>query len=797
MAKLVDVGKHSRFTIKWEVQTINYTKEAENTAIAKAAKKYGLDVKQINLQPVFTTEANGKALSLAEDSDMNVLDPKFQMELYKDYMERNKSDISISEIEKIDSMINESIDYDSYEKVRKYKIKSLRWSNFLSYGEDNYIDLTQYHGLIHLTGEPANKSGKSTFANDLIRFALFGKTKSGKADKLEDYFNNYLPDNNEVYVECILEIGGDDYMIRRHLIRPEKGKKTKQITNRVEWFRMLPNGVCEALDDDECEEKGRNLQGESVKKTNKIIKETIGSEKDFDLIVSANSKDLDELISMKETDRGRTISRWTGLSIMEEKEKKAKEIYTNNIKPGRLCDIYNRGTLNVEIGEFENDITNNRGMIEENTKRIDSINEKINKKKGDRDKLLIEIKPIDTSLSNIDLHTLEREMENIKNDGAKMVNRFETLGRELEKIGNVDFDMDEMDRLNTKYNSYESKIGEINGIIRTMERDVKRLQDKEICEHSKQKCQFLDNTKVIKEKNEEISGNRNNLEKLVHERDILKEQITEMDKKYKLRFEKDKKDIEYKALEQEIDSLRKKWKSKKELKVKLKETEDIIRNNNDINAKIRIIDAEITEDDRSRIRLVEDNISIKKDIESDEKSILERKKIISQIEEEDRTDKVWKLYLDMIGKDGVSKYVLNQLLPRINSQLRSLLSDITDFVVEVDIDFKNDIQLWLIRDDVKTKLSAASGYEKTMAGLALRHVLGRISNLSKPPFLLLDEILGGIAKENYDDIKKLYDKIVPAYDFVFHITHLNLEDWHNGIITVQKINDISSLKTEQ
>ena len=102
----------------------------------------------------------------------------------------------------------------------------------------------------------------------------------------------------------------------------------------------------------------------------------------------------------------------------------------------------------------------------------------------------------------------------------------------------------------------------------------------------------------------------------------------------------------------------------------------------------------------------------------------------------------------------------------------------------------------MVRDNTKTRLSASSGFERTMSALAIRFVLSQISNLSKPPFLLLDEILGGVAKENYDDIKKLYDKIVIAYDFVFHITHLNLEDWHDSIITIQKINDISSLKMD-
>jgi DNA repair exonuclease SbcCD ATPase subunit len=150
----------------------------------------------------------------------------------------------------------------------------------------------------------------------------------------------------------------------------------------------------------------------------------------------------------------------------------------------------------------------------------------------------------------------------------------------------------------------------------------------------------------------------------------------------------------------------------------------------------------------------------------------------------------------MIGKDGISKMVLRNTLPIINSELNRLLGDVSDFRVEIVMNDKNDIDFLLIRDNIITKLSAASGLEKTQSALALRVILGNLSKLSKPPFILLDEVLGTVAKENYDDMKKLYDKITEYFKFVLHICHLpELVDWHNGgIITVKKENNISSLK---
>ena len=100
----------------------------------------------------------------------------------------------------------------------------------------------------------------------------------------------------------------------------------------------------------------------------------------------------------------------------------------------------------------------------------------------------------------------------------------------------------------------------------------------------------------------------------------------------------------------------------------------------------------------------------------------------------------------------------------------------------------------MINDNVRTLLSAGSGFERTMAAIALRVVLGNMSKLSKPPFILFDEILGTVARINYDKVKKLFDKISKNYDFIFQITHLDdIVDWHNIIITIKKENHISKI----
>ena len=46
-----------------------------------------------------------------------------------------------------------------------------------------------------------------------------------------------------------------------------------------------------------------------------------------------------------------------------------------------------------------------------------------------------------------------------------------------------------------------------------------------------------------------------------------------------------------------------------------------------------------------------------------------------------------------------------------------------------------------------------------MVESTLRTVLGNMSTLPKNNILILDEVLGRVAKENYDNMKNLYEKI--------------------------------------
>lgn len=771
--------------------TQTVTKEQEKSIIAKIAKKYNVPPAKVR----FTTKKvypDGEAVKdTALNAEMinNIKDPKFQQELFKQYIEQNGvKDYNWEEILNIDSRVNSLINYDTYEKSRRFVLRYAKWSNFLSYGKDNFFDFTKLSGLVHLKGDPANKSGKSTFAYDLIHFALFGKTRSGKADKFSEMFNNYLPDERELSVEIGITIDGENYMIRRTLTKPDPKKKTKTIGNSVAYFRVNGDGSSEELNDAD------NMQGASTTKTTKAIKEAIGSEEDFDRIISANAKDLDELISMKDTDRGRVLSRWIGLLPLEDKEVKAKDMWTKTCV-GRLCDVYNRESLKSEIESLAEENQASALTIENNKIKIQEAKEHKESDSKSKDVLLSSKQKVDDELLNVDVTTIETRMKKVVEDGKKNNENLATLEKEIAEIGEVEYSDNQYKSLSSKKDTLTNEIAAVKAGMANKKKEAQALANDEYCPTCHQKWPNKDNSKAIAKLQEEYAEDYKKGVELKVQKDEIEAAMNALEDAREKYLAKAQKEIKIGALKNKRTTLLTEYSKLKKIADDYKDNKDIILKNNQIDTQVNVLKANIEAYDKVIRSLESESVAAQKDIDSNNETIREKESYIKRIEQEIELEKTWRLYLQMVGKDGIAKMVLRATIPTINQELDKLLCDVTDFKVEVEVTEKNDIEFWLIRDGVKTRLAGGSGLERTQAALALRVVLANMSNLSRPPFIVLDEILGSVAAENYDDMKRLYDKIVLEYDFVLHICHIDL-DWYDKTVTCTKTNNISTISVD-
>jgi DNA repair exonuclease SbcCD ATPase subunit len=787
MTKKIDIGQNAKVKIQWNVHQSNYSRELENSMIALMAKKYGIPAKNITIETNYITNNTNDVL--AAETVQSIHDPKFQQELMKQYIANNDiKDIDFEEILKIDSQINSLINYDAYDKGKKYTIKWVKWSNFLSYGPDNYFDFTTLNGLVLLNGEPANKSGKSTFAYDLLHFLLFGKTNTNKAKNLGELFNNYLPETRTINVEGCINIDGEDFIIRRTLTRPAQGKKTKTVTNKVEYYKVSEDGSEEILPED-------NKQEASTTATSKIIKEALGNESDFDLIISANAKDLDNIISLTETEKGRLLSRWIGLSLIEDKDIKAREKWNKEISVGRYSDMYNQTQLETDIEELTATLTHNVAQIEAYNNQIDTLNKSIEECQQSKELLLSSRQVIDNSLLKVDVTTLQNTINMLVEDGKRKNSMVEILEKDLFEMGEIVFSEDEYKSMRSENERLISKMAETRATINSLKSTNKALESAEFCPTCGKKFDNVDNSA-------QISQNTERIKQLTSDGIAMKKRSDELTSAMatieELRVKANKKtqiELKIAALKTEIANKRAEYKEKSQTLKEIEKNKEAIKKNSEIDAHINVVNANISSGENNKRNLLNAITSLEKENARHTETISLRKSYLVKIAEERKIEKYWKLYLQMIGKDGISKMVLRNTLPIINSELNRLLGDITDFRVEVVMNEKNDVDFLLIRDETVTRLSAASGLEKTQSALALRVVLGNMSKLSRPPFILLDEVLGTVASENYDDMRKLYNKITEYYSFILHITHINdIADWHDSIVTVQKVDNISRIK---
>ena len=650
MTKKIDIGQKAKVKIQWNVAQSNYSRELENSMIALMAKKYGIPAKNIVVEPNYITANNSGVLS--SETVQSIHDPKFQQELMKQYIANNDiKDVDFEEIIKIDSQINSLIDYDAYDKGKRYTIKWVKWSNFLSYGPDNYFDFTTLNGLVLLNGEPANKSGKSTFAYDLLHFLLFGKTNTNKAKNLGELFNNYLPEARTINVEGCINIDGEDFIIRRTLTRPAQGKKAKTVTNKVEYYRLAEDGSEEILPED-------NKQEASTTATTKLIKEALGNESDFDLIISANAKDLDNIISLTETEKGRLLSRWIGLSIIEDKDIKAREKWNKEISVGRFSDMYNQVQLESDIENLTTENKHNEGSIKDLNEQISTHDKNIAENQSNKDLLLSSMREIDTALLKVDVTTLQASIDALIDAGKRKNSEVTIIEEQIKEIGEVSYSEEEYKKMKSENERLINDMAETRMKINNLKSTNKALESAEICPTCHRKLDNVDNSGQIEENKKTIQELTDNGVAMKKRSDELVESMGVIEQKRAIAYKKSQLELKLAALKTEIANKRAEYKEKSQTLKEIQKNKDAIAKNNEITAKINVITANINYSERAKREATSEINLLEREIVKNNESIALKKSYLVKIEAERKTEKYWKLYLQMIGKDGISKMVL-------------------------------------------------------------------------------------------------------------------------------------------
>jgi DNA repair exonuclease SbcCD ATPase subunit len=394
----------------------------------------------------------------------------------------------------------------------------------------------------------------------------------------------------------------------------------------------------------------------------------------------------------------------------------------------------------------------------------------------------------------LDITTFNRVLEELKTNGRAKAAALSDTTEQIKAIGEVNFSHEEYDKASDELSSLKAKQGILREQYKTKNELLKHYKNSEYCPTCHRKLDNVDNTQLIADTSKELEALVNEgkginlrIEEFTNKVNGMKEMRTKYETKNKL-------EAQELAYEVQISKLREEYKDMKKTLDEYHKNQEAIDANNKIEIELRNVEAAIRAKNEARETTVLTIADRENAVKQYEKEVEDRNKLLEKIAEEEILVKNWKIYLEMVGKDGISKMVLRETLPIINGKLNNILSDVCDFTVELSINNKNEIMFMLCKDGVYSDLSGASGFERTASALALRSVLGSISTLSRPNFFVTDEILGRVAKENYDNMKVLLEKICSDYDFILNITHLDeFKDFCDTQVSVVKENNISRI----
>jgi len=780
--KLVDVPSKAQIRVDWQDYPENRTIDSVNRVKTYFSDKYGVPKTsiKINFIPILKNNA-GKVIDLSDGIIDNIMDTAYQRGLFREWLKLNDVTIDYERLCRLDDKINEIlIDREEEDiRYRRWSIKKLWLNNFLSFGENNEIEYKNLNGLSVVNSLPANQGGKTIFTIDSLLFLFFGKTT--KTETNSEIFNTFT-NKDEVLVGGHIEIDGDEYIIERKLNRKQSKSGDYKVTSKLEFYRILADGTEE------------NLEGEQRRETDKLIEDTIGSYDDFMLTIVATSKNLEDLIETKPTHRGRLLTKFIGLEVIEKKEEINKSLMSD-FKSKMKSNVYNTKELELEIEDFKNTISENRITNKENDKILNEKIQKIKEAQEKKEDLLGKRYSIDEEIKKVNPVTLKKEIEDLTNTGVELKEKLEEITSQIKDIPKFSYDEDVHEEYRTEEKNLLVEKNGVESSITTIEKLIKDLKEGEICPTCKRaldevdhSSEIKDNEKLLKEKQKEIKKIVSNIDKIYDKLTKISEEKKNSDLYDKLGLSKDKTEIE-------IDRMRVDYREKTSLLKDYERNSTFIDENRKLESKIlgynQLIETLETEKDNIKTEIQ----NINNDTTNKEEKITENTNLIEQIRKEEEVLKIFDVYNRMIGKNGISKLVLSSVIPIINHELNRLLDEVCDFEIQLEMNDKNEVDFLLIKNDVVKKLKSGSGLETTLASLALRSVLGRVSTLPKPNTIVFDEVLGKVANINLDQVKIFFDKIKKMYEIIFLISHNPIvQDWADKIITIEKNNDISSLQ---
>lgn len=840
--------KKTKVYIIWEDYEENYSVEKENHIKRLVKDRYGCESVRVEFKEI---RRDITEVSEEDDARQYTFEEIFK-EYIKDG-EFNVDDELMNELLEFSREVDEALEIDDSKLnyIDDWEVDSIEISNILSFDKKPIrIDFNNISGLTGIFGK--NFNGKSNVVKAIV-WGLYKEILNGNQNS-SNYLVNIYTDSNTGYVTLYLTINGEKYRIVRR-ITSKSGKNTfntsyEKLVKEYDddgvhigekWEDKLSDRktgeqreVQELVKDaigtfDDFTKTSLQAQGgsgdyinQSQQPKNTLISRFLGLEpykdrhdygKNFFNEVKRKQKDLGNTIEIenkiKDIDVQITEKKKEHDSLKEEKN--LSEVKQNDVNDeiieltGQLEKIEDSGISSKESADNQLAIFNKTAStLQLNIKSAEEWLSKNFKKElpfseGEsvsslKIKLEQENKTLTTAESNLAVVS-----DFISKNPKKSELSIEKFPEEIEELKEA------LSELKNKLLTYQGKCCPTCGHVEHAADPVKE----EACLHDiqiKEELIGFKNGEIIR--NESIKSQNKKVDDSIEKITLIKESISIRKDSIKLIEDKikliegskdiiehnnsvDKKTIELKKDREEFDSISKKTDELKQKLIKFEANKDKIKNNQKIQDKI---------DDKKELfktyKLSVYNLDANINKAYGEMKVLENNRSsydekLKDIKNSEKLFKKYSIYLQAVHRDGIPAAIIRKKLPIINSKINSILSEVVDFKIELEILTNGDIvETFFFSEDKSDALplASASGSQKFIASIVITEALRYMSRLTKPSLRIIDEGFGTLDDELTMGVVNILNYLRNKYKNVLIITHRNeIKDFADNIIEVAKV----------
>lgn len=775
------------------------------------AIRKAMDVAKTKFKPVSVTFYNrsssnlteaGSELELVEDEDLRDLQVQERIiqEFLKDYHVEPEV---LGKILELNRRYHAQAEQEE-EVVRnvRWSLKNLEWDNLFLYGDGNSIDFANLSGVVGIFGK--NFSGKSSIIDSLL-WTIFNSTSKSFRKNLEIINQNKAHGSGRAEIQ----IGQRNFVVDRRATKIQKQTRagTEESAKTELDFGYYDPLLHEVMP----EENKQNINGNTRPETDKNVRRMFGTLDDFLLTSMASQRDSLSFVSAKSSDRKQILAKFLDLEIFEKKYRLAND---------DALDL--RGALKkLEGRDFDGELKQVVVEAAQNERQTGEYKERIDTLKASKSEWQKKIAEVDIEivkapeLEVVDEDELRNELESLKRNETSYEESIPAQRKEIEdlvadlletKALVAEFDVDQIKKDSDKADAAQKRFNKLFMKL-TQEENKKKRQEKQTqllsevpCGDKFPQCKFLHNAYAAQK---EMPDTEELIQITRTDKDGVEEEIkrldpeglkTRLDRYYfleeqrrklqskiaNLKVKAEKNSSSLVTIKNNIEKIESKLETYLKNKEAVKHLRVLHSTKKQYQMKLDVIVEELEQCQDELTELWKEHGSLEQKWNSLEDSKLELAELREQYAAYD-------LYLKCMHGNGIAYDIIKKRLPIINEQIARILANVVNFEIYLE-DKGKELPIMIRHPKYPPRsLSGGSGAELTLAAMAIRLALIRISSLPVGDLFILDEPATSLDEENMEGFTRIIDMLKLQFKTIILVSHLDaLKDIVDTHVVIEK-----------